>query len=295
MNPSETITSFADAVELVSPAVVAVVARRARGSGVVWRPGVVVTNAAVVWRASSVSLVLPSGERVPGGLRGADGATDLAVITFQEGAAAPIATPAAAADTLRVGDPATAVGRDAAGLTHASFGHLGAVGGAWRTWRGGRVERLIRLDGGLYPGLAGAPVATAGGAVIGVASAMLSRHHGVVLPAETVDRIVDALLAHGRVPHGYLGIAAQPVRATVDEQPTEGLLVSALADDGPAARAGVRVGDVIVKVAGEPVSEIGMLRDRLVAGAGVALLVSRGGAGLELHADVTERPSRRCH
>ena len=129
----------------------------------------------------------------------------------------------------------------------------------------------------------------------GVASNALSRHHGVVLPVATVDRILDQLLAHGSVQQGYLGIAAQPVRATLDGAAVDGLLVSSVAEDGPAARAGLRVSDVIVKVGTEPVRDLGALRDLLQVGAQVRILVSRGGTGLEVSLEVAQRPtSHRC-
>lgn len=85
----------------------------------------------------------------------------------------------AAGASPRVDDVDCAVGRDPSGLTRASFGHIGLVAGEWRTWRGGRVDRLIRLGGGLYPGLYpgldGAPVADASGQVLGAKPHML-RH-----------------------------------------------------------------------------------------------------------------------
>jgi len=194
----------------------------------------------------------------------------------------------------RVGDFVFAVGRKPSGLVQASFGHVGATTGEWRTWRGGRVDRLIQLDGGLYPGLEGAPVADMSGRVLGIASPAFSRHHGIVLPAATVDRVLDQLLAHGRVRQGYLGIAAQPVRATLDGTPVDGLLVSSVADDGPAARAGLQVADVIVAVGGEPVTSLHALRDRLQPGTHVDVRVSRGGHAHELTLDIAERPTRRC-
>ncbi|HSI60841.1 MAG TPA: S1C family serine protease, partial [Ideonella sp.] len=199
-----------------------------------------------------------------------------------------------AAPAVRAGDFVFAVGRSAAGLTQASFGHIGAAAGEWRTWRGGRVEQLMRLDGGLYPGLEGAPVADASGRVLGVASSAFSRHHGVVLPAATIDRVLDQLLAHGRVPRGYLGIAAQPVRATLDGAEVEGLLVSSVAEDGPAARGGLRVSDVIVRIGGQPVRSLEALRDLLQVGAQVPVVVARGGQALELTLAVAERPSSSC-
>jgi S1-C subfamily serine protease len=222
----KTLTSHPDlplAVTRLAASVVGLSTRRYRGSGVLWRAGVVVGSASALW---------PS----------------LAAVTLS-GASLPVAERAPVA-TLRVGDFVFAVSREPSGLTQASFGQVGMVGGERRTWGGGRVETLIRLDGGLYPGLAGAPVADATGQALGVASSTFSRHHGVVLPVATVDRVLDQLLAHGRVQQGYLGIAAQPARTVLDGVAATGLLVSSLAEDGPAARGGLLVGDVIVKLCG---------------------------------------------
>jgi S1-C subfamily serine protease len=271
--------------------------RRGAASGVVWQSGVIVTSATAVWRTARLHVVLPGGESVDGRLQGIDAATDIAAVTF-EGADIGITGRAADDVAPRVGDFVFAVGREGNGRVQASFGHVGAAGGEWRTWRGGRVERLIRLDGGLYPGLAGAPVADSSGQVMGIASPAFSRMHGVVLPAATIDRVLAALLAHGRVQQGYLGIAAQPVRTALDGVAVEGLLVSSVADDAPAARAGLLVGDVIVSAAGRPVKSIEVLRDRLggdQVGAQLTLKLVRGGQGLELALQVAERPQRHCH
>jgi len=291
-----TTTPLPDAVERIAESVVGIALRRGRAAGVVWQPGVVVTSASAVWRQPRIALVLPGGETVEGQLRGVDAGTDLAAVSFT----GPTLQPVLRDDTARAraGDFVFAVGRDTAGGVQASFGHVGAAGGEWRSWRGGRIERLLRLDGGLYPGLDGAPVAHAGGACIGVASAAFSRHHGVALPPETVDRVLAALLTHGRLPQGYLGVATQPVRAQLDGQAVNGLLVSSVADDSPAARAGLLVGDVIVAADGRPVEGIETLRQQLGAervGARLALKVARGGQGLALALDVGERPGRGCH
>ena len=295
-HPAADLGALPRAVERVAPAVVGLSWRRGTASGVVWSPGVAVTAASAVWRARQIQVVLADGEPVAGTLRGVDPSTDLAAISFDAGSVK-AAERALDAQPL-VGDFVFAVGREPSGRVQASFGHVGAAGGAWRTWRGGQVDRLIRLDGGLYPGLAGAPVADATGAVIGIASPALSRHHGVVLPVTTVDRVPLALLADGRVRQGYLGVAAQPVRATLDGAATEGLLVSSVADDGPAARAGLLVGDVIVSSGGQPVASIEALRERLGAeqvGAALQLRVARGGQAIVLTLDVAERPLQRCH
>jgi S1-C subfamily serine protease len=279
-------------VARLSASVLGVGTRRHRSSGVLWRTGVLVGSASALWRASAVALTRPDGERVEGQVRGIDGMTDLAAVQF-DSAALPVAEHAMP-PPARVGEFVFAVGREPSGLTQASFGHLGMTGGEWRTWRGGRVEQLIRLDGGLYPGLAGAPVATASGTVLGVASDAFSRHHGVVLPVATVDRVLDQLLAHGRVQQGYLGIAAQAARAARDGASVAGLLVSSLAEGGPAARGGLLVGDVIVQVGDDPVDTLDALRDRLTVGAQVRLDVVRGGQPQTVTLDVAPRPAGRC-
>jgi serine protease Do len=281
-----------EAVSRLAASVVGLSTRRHKSSGVLWRPGVLVGSASAVWRSGHVAVVLPNGEQVQGELRGVDAATDLAAVSI-DSSSLPVAERASAAQS-RVGDFVFAVGREPSGLTQASFGHVGMAGGEWRTWRGGRVEQLIRLDGGLYPGLDGAPVADASGQVLGVASSAFSRHHGVVLPVSTVDRVLDQLLAHGHVQQGYLGIATQPARAVQDGAAVMGLLVSSLAEDGPAAKGGLLVGDVITALGGQAVSSIDGLRDVLQPGARMRVAVVRGGQSLELSLDVAERPRSRC-
>jgi len=295
-----------DAVDRVAASVVAVVSRRQVAAGVMWRPGLVVTSSTVLWRAPKVQVVLPGGEAVAGTLRGSDAGTDLAVIelagdhtTAPASSAAARAPASPASRASRVGDFVFATGRDAEGGVHASFGHVGATGGPWRSWRGGDFDALVRLDGGLYPGLAGAAVAGLEGPVLGIASPAFSRHHAVVVPAATIERVLDALLAHGRVPRSHLGIAVQPARATLEGRPVEGLLVSSVAEGGPAARAGLLVGDVIVEAASRPARELEALRGAIAAappGTSMPLVVSRAGQRVNLAVDVAEQPPRpSCH
>jgi S1-C subfamily serine protease len=287
MNSEREPLPLADAVERVAVSVLGLAARRQRSAGLVWRGGVAVGSASALWRASGVAVVLPDGEQTDGTVRGIDPSTDLAVVSFAERGVPAIERAADVA--VRVGDVVFAVGREPSGAVQASFGHVGEVAGAWRTWRGGRVERLIRLDGGLYPGLAGAAVADASGRVLGVASAALSRHHGVVLPVATIERVVEQLLTHG-----YLGIAAQPVRAQRDGVGVDGLLVSSVADEGPAARAGLLVGDVIVTLGGQPATSLESLRDALQVGTEVMVDIARGGRAHTLSVQVGQRPQSRC-
>jgi S1-C subfamily serine protease len=293
---------LADAVDRVAASVVGLRTRRmGTSTAFAWRPGVLVTAATAVGHASRVQIVNADGEAAAGTVRGLDPATDLAVVAVEM--ALPVAE-RRLAPPVRTGDVVFAAGRDADGRVHASFGHVGAVGGAWRTWRGGQLDRLVRLDGGLYPGLMGAPVADAAGQVLGLASAALSRHHGVVVPAATIDRVVDALLAHGRVQRGHLGVVAQSValspamRQAAGVDADAGLLLAGVGDDSPAARAGLLVGDIVVAVGGRPVPTPEALRDLLGAeqiGSRLRLVLLRGGARHELSCEVGEqRWEARC-
>lgn len=293
-----------DAVAHVARSVVGIVAMR-RGpaaSGCLWRNDVVVAPAHAVGRAQQVRVVLPDGEPASGTVKGADPGTDIAVLAL-DGAAGLAAGEHGADVERRIGEFVFAVARDGSGLAQASFGHIGAVSGAWRSWRGGRIDRLLRLDGGLYPGFSGAPVADVSGQVIGVATAALSRVHGIVLPVATVDRVVAQLLERGRIAHGWLGIAVQPVRladaqaAALDVEAGAGLLVTSVADAGPAAAAGVLLGDTLVALGGARVASIGELHDALGGekiGARLRATVLRAGARTELTIEVGERAAPRC-
>ena len=308
MNPTPpaaagTSPTLPDAVARVARSVVGIAGtRRGSASGCVWRQGVIVAPAHALWRAHGLRVVRPDGESAVAELKGLDSGTDLAALVVEGGAEMP-AVERAADGERRAGEFVFAVARDGSGLAHASFGHIGATAGAWRSWRGGRIDRLIRLDGGLYPGFSGAPVADASGQVIGIATSALSRVHGIVLPASTVDRVVSQLLAQGRVAHGWLGVALQPVRlpdaqvASLDIEPGPGLLVTSVADDSPAAAAGMLLGDTLVALGGARITSIDALRDSLGGdkiGARLRAVVVRAGQRVELSIEIGERAPSRC-
>ncbi|MGI9024842.1 MAG: S1C family serine protease [Burkholderiaceae bacterium] len=192
-----------------------------------------------------------------------------------------------------MGDFVFAVGRDPSVAVQASFGHIGSVAGRWRTWRGGEIDTLIRLDGGLYGGFEGAPVADAMGAVLGIASNAFSRGHAVVIPAATIDTTLDQLMTHGRVQHGFIGLALQPARTQFEGNGVDGLLVSSVAEGGPAAQAGLQVGDVIVEFADHPATRLETIRDALQVGARIGVVVLRGGQKHSLVIEVAPRPDSR--
>lgn len=289
---------LADAVERASASVVAVDARRhVPTSGIQWAEGVVVTADHGLRREEDIGVTLPGGRAVPATLAGRDAATDLAVLKV-----AGIALPApdlADAATLRIGHMALAVARTGDGGPAASLGVISALGGPWRTWRGGQLERYIRLDLEMYPGFSGGPLVDVHGRVIGMNTSGLTRHAGVAVPAATVARVVEELLHRGHVARGYVGLGLQPVRlpeslrTALKLEGDTGLIVLTVQPSGPADRAGLLIGDVLVALDGARVADTDDVQAAVGGdhvGRAVRATILRAGALLELAVTVGERP-----
>lgn len=289
---------LADAVEQAGSAVVAVNARqRMCSSGVHWRPGVVVTADHTVKREEEITVTLPDGRTVPATLAGRDLSTDVAVLKLPG-----VELPAAEigdASLLKVGHMVLALGRPGESGLSASLGVVSAKSGAWRTWRGGQIDQFVRLDLTLYPGLSGGPLVDASGRVVGINTSGLSRRMDLVIPASTVNRVVDQLLEKGRIARGYLGLGMQPVRLpdtlknTLNLSDTGGVIVVNVEQNGPGDQAGVLIGDVLVALDGKPVSDTGDVQAMLGperVGKTISAHIVRGGLSVELAIAVGERP-----
>jgi S1-C subfamily serine protease len=273
------------AVAAAAPHVVAVHARpRLSSSGVIWRPGVIVTAEHTVRREEEITVTLPGGSNVPATLAGADPGTDIAVLRFEADAATPAPTTTAPAP----GTIALAIGRSEDSGPNATLGIISASSGEWRTWRGGRLDHYLRLDLTLYPGSDGGAVINTGGEVIGVATSALSRIAGLAIPAVTVERVISEILTRGHVARGYLGLGLQPVELP-DHQ--KGLIVLSVA--GPAAKAGTMVGDILLKLGGKEVrdtDDIQLVLESRTVGESLTLEVLRGGEAREIPVTIAERP-----
>jgi S1-C subfamily serine protease len=293
--------SLAEAVERAAPAVVAVHARhRFSSSGVWWRPGVAVTADHTIKQEEEISLTLPDGRDVAAKLAGRDPGTDVAVLRV-EGADAP-PPEFAPADTGKVGHVVLALGRSRESGVCATMGVISALAGPWHTWRGGQLDRYVRLDLTLYPGSSGGAVIDASGRVLGIATSALSRLAGVVIPVSTVERVAEQLLSRGRVPRGYLGVGLQPVGlpahliSKLKLSSQTGVIVLMAEPGGPAERAGVLVGDVLLALDGQPVNDVRDVQGVLGAeyvGKTVQALILRGGELTEAGIVVAERPRRQ--
>ena len=244
--------NLATAAERVGRRVVAIRARRRiPSSGILWRDGVVVTAQHTIQREEDIVITLPDGTDVPATLAGRDPGTDLAALRLAPTNAPPGALDVAPLDAIRAGSLVLALGRPGAELT-AALGLVSAVGEPWRTWHGGRIDRLIRLDIGIYDGFSGGPLVDAEGRVLGVNTSTLLRGAPTAVPAATVERVLSQLLEHGHVPTGYLGVGMQTV--ALSEQST-GLMVMSVDPGGPAGRGGVLLGDVITAIDDKAVSD----------------------------------------
>jgi S1-C subfamily serine protease len=291
---------LAAAVDTVGRSVVAIHARRRiPASGVVWQPGVVVAAHHTIQRDDDITVTLHDGGTSAATLAGRDPSTDLAVLRLADGAATPAA--AAATDAPRVGQLALALGRPGTSIT-ASLGIVSAVGGEWRTWQGGTIDRFVRLDLAVYDGFSGGALVDASGRVAGINTSGLARATALTVPSSTVSRVVAQLLARGHVARGWLGIATQPVRLpqalrqTLGTEAELGLVVVNVEPDSPADRGGVLIGDILVALDGHAVSDPGDVLaalggDRI--GQPVALQVARGGRAERLAVTVGERPRAR--
>lgn len=288
---------LAGAVERIAPSIVAVHARRRLPStGIHWRPGVVVTAEHTVRAEDGLTVETADGRSRPATLVGRDPGTDLAVLRVPDGLDG---SPAPRGDdgALRVGHMVLALGYG----PRASWGVISALGPRWRTWRGGEIDRLVRLDLVLYPGFSGGPLIDAAGHVVGVNTSGLARDSRLAIPVTTVGRVVEELLRQGHVSRGYLGIGMQPVRlpdglrAALGLPGDGGLIVVTVEPDGPAARAGLLLGDVLVALDGVPTADLDDVQGRLGGdriGTAVTALVIRAGARTEARITVGERPRR---
>src|SRR5579862_9403562 len=245
---------LASLVESSAAPVVAVHARpRFNSSGVHWSPGVVVTAEHTLRYDEDIFVATGAGEKLPAEVAGRDPGTDLAVLRVKD-LTIPTA-PRSEGSAHRPGNLIVAIGRNK-DSANAGVGVISSLGGPSQTWRGGKLDQVIRLDLALHPAASGGAVVDASGKLIGIATPVLSRVAVFAVPNATVDRVLQALLAHGRVPQGYLGAGLQPI--PLPEHLTKGLglaiaggLMTVSVDrDAPAGKAGLTIGDVVLELNG---------------------------------------------
>ncbi len=287
--------ALAETIEASGKSIVRVEGRRRQpASGIVWSAdGVIVTAHHVLEHDEGIKVGLPNGETVEAAVAGRDATTDLAVLRASAKglAAANWADP----EGLRVGHMVLAAGRPGR-TVQATLGVISALGDMWRTPAGGEIDRYLQTDVVMYPGFSGGPLVGADGEIVGLNTSALLRGVSVTIPAPTVKRIGEMLLAHGRVRRGYLGVGAQPVRlpgGLRDQLDQEtGLMLVSVESDSPAEKGGLLMGDTIVALDGEKVRHLDDLLallsgDRI--GKSSQVRVVRGGQLQDIAVTIAER------
>jgi len=289
--------AVAGAVDRVAPAVVHLQAKRrgrpdataempiGAGSGVVFTPdGFVLTNSHVVAGASSVDATLIDGRTLPAYLVGDDPDSDLAVLRLHADGLAH----AELGDSgpIRVGQLVVAIGNPFGFQCTVTAGVVSALGRSLRSRTGRLIEDIVQTDAALNPGNSGGPLVTAQGRIIGINTAIIPAAQGIcfAIAGNTAKFVVAELIRHGKVRRSYIGVAGQTTplpRRVVRHHglvAESGARVMSIAAGSPAAAAGIEVGDVIVALAGTPVTGVDTLHRLLTAdriGAAVELNVLR--------------------
>ena len=276
--------------------VVRVDGRRAPSSGVVWSADVVLTADHNLEWDEELAVGLPDGRTVPVRLLGRDPTTDLAALRLAEPG---LVVPAwAEPDALKVGH--LLVGLTRPGRTvRAGLGLLSRAAEGFRTSAGGRVDRYLETDLPLHPGFSGGLVLDLAGRALGMATAGLVRGAAMVVPVATLRRVALSLVSHGGVRRGFLGVATFPVRLPPSLEKRAGqagaLVLTTVEDDGPAARAGLLVGDVLLSLDGKALGHVGdllpLLEEERIGGTVPARLL-RAGEVRELPVTIGARERR---
>ncbi len=276
----------------------------AKGSGfVIDSSGIIVTNNHVVKDAKSVSVTMSDGSTYPAKVLGTDPRTDLAVIKINAGHPLPYVDIGSSADVqpgewvIALGNPFGLGGTVTAGIVSALGRDIGD----------GPYDKFIQIDAPINEGNSGGPLFDQHGEVIGVNTAILSPSGGSVgigfaIPSDMVKRVVDQLVAGGKVVRGYLGVAAQQISPQMaqamglptDNPAADGALVAAISPGSPAFRAGLQPGDVITKVDGQVVTNPGDLAADIAnvgPGKDAAIEYLRNGKTNRLSVAVTTMPA----
>ncbi len=288
--------AMADAAAKAAGVTVLVDARRRRpASGIGFAENLILTADHVVEREEEIRIVLADGSERSASLAGRDPGSDLAVLRLE---GSDLVSANRASNEARLGQIVLAIGRPGPEGAQASLGIVSAIGGPIRTGRGGLLERYLRTDAIPYPGFSGGPLVDSAGDVLGINTSGLWQGSSLTIPANLAWSLGETLAVHGRVKRGFLGIRSQPVelplaqRQALGREQDSGLLLVGVETDGPAGKSGLLIGDILVGLAGAPVSDPDDLAAQLVGsivGNPVAVEVLRGGQPLTLTVIIGER------
>ena len=288
---------YADA----SPAVVSIRSGNSTGTGfLIDADGRIVSNSHVVGDAERVEVRFgPDGDSIAADVRGTDPSSDLAVIEIDPGKVPTGVKPLRLADSgdVEVGDLAIAIGNPFGLDRTATEGIVSGVGREIQAPNGFSIDSVIQTDAPINPGNSGGPLLDAAGRVIGVNSqietggAQGNVGIGFAVPSNAVRKVVPALIRGEEIKRAYLGVQTAPVSTSSSQG---GAQVQSVVSDGPAERAGIRVGDVITRIDGQAVSEPSDVTEALSddrPGKVVPVEVQRDGTSVTVRATLGTRPA----
>ncbi|MFT5681204.1 MAG: S1-C subfamily serine protease [Myxococcota bacterium] len=286
-------TQLADIVASASDAVLSVQSGRHGGSGIAWSTdGQVLTAAHLLRRRRAVQVTLPDGTSHEAEVVGVDWQSDLALLKIDATLTPPTWSDG---EGLAVGNLAVTVGRSSRG-PRATLGMISALGGPWRTPSGGEVDRFIDVDASLPSTSSGGLLLDVDGGALGMTTHALTRR-GATLPVSALRTLV-ARLANGDLKRGYLGVGVQSVELSAEAAGQEhGVLINSVSADSAAAVAGLMVGDVLLSIAGHPLSDPAALHAALAGRVGDATEVRYLRGGVVQTGTVTpgeRKRHRRC-
>ena len=298
-----------DVVDRLGPAVVRIDVKangqkRGTGSGVVVAPdGLVLTNSHVVTGAARVEVTTVDGRHLSGRVVGDDPDTELALVRIEESVNLPTAK-LGDSKRLKPGQVVIAIGHPLGFESTVTTGVISALGRSLRASTGRLIDDVIQTDAALNPGNSGGPLVSTRGEVIGVNTAVIMGAQGIcfAVASNTANYVLGELVRHGRVRRAFIGIAAQQtpiprrIRNAANLTQDSAVMVAGVEPSGPAARAGIQGGDVVLGIDGKPVTGSDDLIRTLTGdkiGRTVELDILREGKRLRVTVTPEERPTRR--
>jgi S1-C subfamily serine protease len=281
-------------IEVVRKNVVAVEGRpRVASSGLIWKKEIIITALHTLRRNEGITIRSDDGKHQNAAIVGKDRATDIAVLRVDGLEATEIST----THSVKTGEIVLTIGRTAEDVT-AALAMIAGIRGPFRTWHGQKIEKLYRLDIQLFSGFSGSSVWDPEGKLIGMNTTAFARNVGITIPSATIESITETILKKGKVARGYLGLAMQPVSIPAKTQSNwgiqqdVGLMVFHVEPDGPADRAGILMGDLLLKLQDRDLTDFRNVQDLLgpdSIGKTLPANVIRGGKQIDVSIEVGER------
>lgn len=272
------------------------------GSGVIVSPtGYILTNNHVIEGADEIEVILNDSRRSRARVIGSDPDSDLAVLKIELDKLPVIVL--GNSDSLQVGDPVLAIGNPFGVGQTVTSGIVSALG---RNQLGiNTFENFIQTDAAINPGNSGGALVDASGNLLGINTAIYSRSGGnmgigFAIPVATAQQVLESIVKEGQVTRGWIGVEPSDLSPELAEtfgvKADEGVIITGVLQNGPAAQAGIRPGDVITRVANEPVRNVSELLTKVAAlrpGAQATFVVRRQERTLEVNITPGVRPKPR--